>query len=98
MSESPLSEIEISDVEDSPEDPKFSQDVSDAVAALAKRRGAALIDYARPSPITLRDDNYWDPLHFRLPIARRLEGEISSLAKGGPVQPDGAARVIVPAR
>lgn len=70
----------------------------DAVAALAKRRGAALIDYARPSPITLRDDNYWDPLHFRLPIARRLEGEITSLAKGGPVQPDGAARVIVPAR
>jgi hypothetical protein len=70
----------------------------DAVAALAARRGAALIDYARPSPITLHDDNYWDPLHFRLPIARRLEAEITAVAKGGPPQPDGAARVIVPAR
>lgn len=70
----------------------------EAVAALATRRGATVVDYALPSPITLRDDNYWDPLHFRLPIARRLEAEIASVAKGGPLQPDGAARVIAPSR
>lgn len=70
----------------------------EAVAAVAARRGATVIDYAQRSPITLRDDNYWDPLHFRLPIARRLEAEIVSAAGGGPVEADGAARVIAPPR
>ena len=70
----------------------------DALAAVAARRGATILDYARSSPITRRDDNYWDRLHYRLPIARRMEAEIASVAAGGPVESDGAARLIAPPR
>lgn len=70
----------------------------EALAAVAARRGATIIDYARSSPITRRDDNYWDRLHYRLPIARRMEAEIASVAAGGPVESDGAAQLIAPPR
>lgn len=64
------------------------------VAALARRHGATVVDYAHASPITARDENYWDPLHFRLPIAARFAEELVTLAKGGQPLPDGAARVL----
>lgn len=64
------------------------------IAALARRHGATLVDYAHASPITARDENYWDPLHFRLPIAARFAEELVAIAKGGQPLPDGAARVL----
>lgn len=65
-----------------------------AIAALAKRRGATMVDYAHHSPVTTQDANYWDALHFRLPIAQRVEAELVEIAKGGAPRPDGAARVL----
>lgn len=64
------------------------------IAALASRRGAITVDYAHASPITTQDENYWDPLHFRLPIAARFGEELAAIAKGGEPFADGAARVI----
>jgi hypothetical protein len=52
-----------------------------------------VVDYAHISPVTTQDMNYWDALHFRLPIAQRVEEELAGLAKGGQPLPDGAARV-----
>lgn len=69
-----------------------------ALAALASQHGAVLIDYAHASPITRTDSNYWDPLHFRLPIARRVEADLIALAQGVEPLQDGAARVLKPAR
>lgn len=64
-----------------------------AIDGLARRHGATVVDYAHPSPVTMQDTNYWDTLHFRLPIAQRVEAELAGIAKGGAPLPDGAARV-----
>jgi len=64
------------------------------IAALAHRHGATLVGYAHASPITTQDANYWDPLHFRLPIAARFGDELVAIAKGNPPLADGAARVL----
>ena len=39
----------------------------------------AAIDFMIPSPITLTDDNYWDPHHYRVGIAERI---VEDLARG----------------
>ena len=51
------------------------------VAAIAATMpGALAVDFMRPSPITENDRNYWDPLHYRVPVADRL---VRDLAAGG---------------
>jgi hypothetical protein len=35
-----------------------------------------------PSPITLDDDNYWDPRHYRIAIAERLARDLAAAAHG----------------
>ena len=42
------------------------------IAAIAGRRAAPFVDFKIASPITTEDANYWDGLHYRLPIARRI--------------------------
>lgn len=64
-----------------------------AIEGVARRHGATLVDYAHRSPVTTQDANYWDSLHFRLPIAQRVEAELAGVAKGGAPLPDGAARI-----
>lgn len=64
------------------------------IAAAARRYGATMVDYAHASPVTTQDANYWDNLHFRLPIAQRVEEELVGVAKGDAALPDGAARVM----
>lgn len=68
------------------------------LAAVAARHGAILVDYAIGSPITRRDDNYWDRVHFRLPIARRMEAELAAIAQGAAASVDGSVAVTRPAR
>lgn len=68
------------------------------IVALARRQGALVIDYAHASPITGVDENYWDPLHFRLGVAGRIEAELAGILRGSAPAADGAARVIAPGR
>ncbi|NEU11965.1 hypothetical protein G3T14_07460 [Methylobacterium sp. BTF04] len=42
------------------------------VAEIGRRRGALVVDFRIPSPVTREDTNYWDALHYRLPIAARI--------------------------
>jgi hypothetical protein len=49
------------------------------VAAIAAENGAEVLDFMIPSSITQEKDNYWDPVHYRVPIAARLA---EGLAKG----------------
>lgn len=48
-----------------------------------------IADYAHPSVLTREDSNYWDPAHYRLPIARRIEADLIALGRGqaAPVDP-----------
>lgn len=68
------------------------------IAAIAARRQAIVADYAHPSPLTREDANYWDPAHYRLPIARRIEGDLIALGRGEPAPADPALSVAAPHR
>jgi hypothetical protein len=51
-------------------------------AAIAQAQGGIVVDFGFPSPITRVDENYWDPLHYRLPIARRVAEALQQAAEG----------------
>jgi hypothetical protein len=57
------------------------------IGAIAQRHGALMIDWRIASPLTSEDANYWDRLHFRLPIASRI---IQNLAEAARTQEDAA--------
>ena len=42
------------------------------VAAIASGTGAEVMDFMIPSAITRDKDHYWDPIHYREPIAARV--------------------------
>lgn len=69
-----------------------------ALGSLAAKHGATIVDYAYASPITREDANYWDPLHFRLPIARRVEADLIAVAHGAQPRAGDAVRVSKPIR
>lgn len=68
------------------------------IRRIAARQGATVLDYARASQITRLDDNYWDPLHFRLAIARRVGEDIAAVARGADAVPGAVADITRPAR
>jgi hypothetical protein len=60
------------------------------IAAMASRRGASpVIDFGISSSITTNDDNYWDPLHYRLPIADRIVSDLARALETGVDDPNG---------
>ncbi len=50
------------------------------VADIAKARRAHYVDFWINSPITRNDENYWDPLHYRVGIADRIVRGIAAAA------------------
>lgn len=66
------------------------------IAAIAGRRGALLADWRFASPLTTEDSNYWDPLHYRLPIAYRLIDDLDHIVREGRESPDGNYRILSP--
>ncbi len=62
-----------------------------ALMAECKRRVAAVarpvaetrvVDMMIPSPITERDDNYWDSMHYRVGIADRIAADLAGAWRG----------------
>ena len=69
-------------------------DCKSRVAAIGARYKAPVIDFRLASDITSRDDNFWDPLHYRVAIAERVaRGIAQALATGGD-DPAGDWRVL----
>ena len=64
------------------------------VVTLAAGYGAAVVDFRFPSSITESDDNFWDPLHFRVGIARRIVEGLRQAAIDGADDPAGTFRVL----
>jgi hypothetical protein len=54
----------------------------DRIAAIGRKHGVRLVDFAIPSSVTMDDANYWDPLHYRLPIAARIVDGLKAAASG----------------
>jgi hypothetical protein len=42
------------------------------IAAIGAKHGVQVVDFSIASDITRTDANYWDPLHYRVPIASRI--------------------------
>lgn len=52
-----------------------------AIQRIASRHALPVIDFRIASPITREDSHYWDPLHYRVPIAGRIvDGMARALA------------------
>ena len=54
---------------------------------------ALVVDFLFPSPITSDRSNYWDPVHYRVPIADRLMADIAAAAVGRTTPDD---RILAP--
>jgi hypothetical protein len=65
------------------------------VAAIARRRGATLVDWRIVSSLTTDDSHFWDPLHYRLPIAYGLIDDLEHIVNEGRESPDGSYRILV---
>lgn len=64
------------------------------VAEIGRRRGATVVDFRLPSPVTTRDSNYWDALHYRLPVAGRIVAALAAARADGADDPAGFYRVL----
>jgi hypothetical protein len=53
-------------------------------AQLAQQYGAYFADFRRATPLTQNDENYWDPLHYRLHVAQMLAVELHNAAQKDP--------------
>jgi hypothetical protein len=71
------------------------RECKDRIAGIARKRGASIVDWRFASTITREDTNYWDPLHYRLPIAERIALELAAAVLEGRTSPDGSYRIIV---
>jgi hypothetical protein len=67
----------------------------DTITEIARRRGAMLVDWHIVSPLTTEDSNFWDPAHYRLPIAYRLIDDLDHIVNEGRESPDGSYRILV---
>lgn len=64
------------------------------IARIAAKHGSILMDFRIASDVTRMDSNYWDPLHYRLPIARSTEASVVAAARSQRSDPAGFWRVI----
>lgn len=67
-------------------------------AQLGARYGATVLDFRFPNAVTARDDNYWDNLHYRLPIAARLTDAIIAGLRRAPARDPDFERVLAPGK
>ena len=72
------------------------QECKSRISAMAERRNIPVIDFRLASDITSRDENYWDPLHYRVAIAERIARGIGMALKSGVDDPGGDWKMLKP--
>ena len=65
------------------------------ILQIARRRGGKVIDWRYSSPLTREDSNYWDSIHYRVPVANSLAHTIGSAIREGKPSVDGTYRLLV---
>ena len=65
------------------------------IVSIARQRGAEVIDWRIVSPLTSTESNYWDALHYRVPVATRLAKDLAAAALDGRQSTDGSYRILV---
>ncbi|GBQ27264.1 hypothetical protein HLH34_09230 [Gluconacetobacter azotocaptans] len=67
-----------------------------AVAAIGRGSPHTLvIDFDIPGPLTAARDNFWDPIHYRMAVARTIMNDLAAARAGQPVPP-ADAQILVP--
>ena len=64
------------------------------VADIGAKSDAVVVDFRIPSPVTTQDTNYWDALHYRLPVAARIVADLKTAVSTGADDPAGIYRVL----
>ena len=64
------------------EEAAFEQVCKAEIVEIGRRRGAVVADWRIPSATTRDDANYWDSVHYRLPVADHLAEQIARAARG----------------
>ena len=64
------------------------------VAAIGAVHGATVVDFRIASPLTSRNANYWDALHYRLPVAAQIVADLKTALATGANDPAGLYRVL----
>ena len=59
------------------------------IETIARRHNAPFLDFNIESELTANDSNWWDPLHYRLPIADRVVDGIERALATGKDDPNG---------
>jgi len=72
---------------------KFDSCRTRAIGMVHDMRGAVLVDFAYPNTVTTNRDSFWDPVHYRVPVAGRVMAEIVRGSKTGQAAADGVGRV-----
>jgi hypothetical protein len=65
------------------------------ITEIARKHGAILVDWRIVSSLTTEDAHFWDPMHYRLPIAYRLIDDLDHVVHEGRESPDGSYRILV---
>jgi len=65
------------------EDAVYEWECKERVAEIGRWRGATVIDMRITSPLTTKDENFWDKLHTRAEIGRRVSESIAEAALHG---------------
>jgi len=65
------------------------------IATIARTRGAKVVDWRIQSAITTADVNYWDDVHFRLPIAQRIARDLAPAILDGRDSFDATYQLVV---
>ena len=66
----------------------------DQIRGHAARHGVPVVDFRIRSPVTTRDENYWDRLHYRVPIATRIIDGLARALAAGKDDPGGDWRML----
>lgn len=64
------------------------------IARIGARYRVPVVDFRLSSDITTRDENYWDPLHYRVAIAERIARSVVEAVATGRDAADGTWRLM----
>jgi hypothetical protein len=64
------------------------------IVAIAQKHGAKVIDWRIPSALTRDENNYWDRLHYRVPVATRIAEELGPAILDDRQSDDGTYRLL----
>lgn len=71
---------------------KRDQQCKHEITHAARSAGAVVVDFRIPSELTREDTNFWDPVHWRLPVGTQIIDGVAAAMRTGRDAADGTYR------